>query len=499
MSEAMELHSVKRQVEQPESPSLDATPPNEIITRPRSTHSNSTSASASGSTSPSISPRTSYTGDSSLYSSDDGHDDAMPSPATSNRAETRWTVRIMPFVILAALAYATYAVVAHLCIDYLLRQKKKTAVAIVLLVLYFIIFILTVASYLRCFLTIQFNTGFVPLSTEREALDHERKETQKRGGDVEALTWVPPDQSPDSPGLEAFYSKDVFVCELDGRPKWCSECRAWKPDRAHHSSELERCVRKMDHLCPWVGGMVSETSFNFFVQFTYYCTFFCAMCIATTAYSFRLQQRDGQPTDVRLMVALALSSFLGFFSLIMAFTAFRFVFTNITNIDMFRKQQTFRLAVRVPQSTQPTDQYQTITYPLTASAWGPNGPEMGRVHGMGQVDGADHDHGAAPESLGPVSTRDRQAQRKFAILTTEPGENPWDVGPWRNFKSVMGNSIIEWLLPIRHSPCCNHDSMVSDYEFGPLIEELKRRYGITEDESPANDGIEMQSAEELRR
>lgn len=55
----------------------------------------------------------------------------------------------------------------------------------------------------------------------------------------------------DSPGLEQFYTKDVFVCEQDGRPRWCTDCGNWKPDRAHHCSDVGRCVRKMDHFCPW--------------------------------------------------------------------------------------------------------------------------------------------------------------------------------------------------------------------------------------------------------
>lgn len=143
-------------------------------------------------------------------------------------------------------------------VNYLLRQESRSWLATVLLVLYFVFFTLMLAAYGRTFLNAHYSPGIVPLSDEREAyLKHQTK--QRTRGDIEAQPWVPPDQNPDSPGLEAFYSKDVFVCEADGRPKWCSECRQWKPDRARHSSELERCIRKMDHLCPWVGGMVSET------------------------------------------------------------------------------------------------------------------------------------------------------------------------------------------------------------------------------------------------
>ncbi len=56
---------------------------------------------------------------------------------------------------------------------------------------------------------------------------------------------------PDSPGLELFYTKDVFVCEMDGKPKWCTYCANWKPDRAHHCSSSGRCILRMDHFCPW--------------------------------------------------------------------------------------------------------------------------------------------------------------------------------------------------------------------------------------------------------
>lgn len=150
-------------------------------------------------------------------------------------------------------------------VQYVLRSLHNTAVAVVVLVLYCLLFILALASYLRVFFAIQRDPGFVPLLQDipSKSLDPAEKKGRKsrssRLPDPETASWCPPDTDLDSPGLETFYSRDVFSCEVDGRPRWCSNCRQWKPDRAHHSSELGRCVRKMDHLCPWVGGMVSET------------------------------------------------------------------------------------------------------------------------------------------------------------------------------------------------------------------------------------------------
>lgn len=145
--------------------------------------------------------------------------------------------------------------------QYLYRKKRQHGTAIALIVLFFVFFLLTIAAYLRTIYNTMLNPGSVPLNERRKAVEAERKALGKREReDIESQEgWMPVDQNPDSPGLEAFYSKEVFACEQDGRPKWCSLCWNWKPDRAHHSTELRRCVRKMDHMCPWVGGMVSET------------------------------------------------------------------------------------------------------------------------------------------------------------------------------------------------------------------------------------------------
>jgi palmitoyltransferase len=66
-----------------------------------------------------------------------------------------------------------------------------------------------------------------------------------------AADFIGSSNDPDSPGLELFYTKDVFICEMDGKPRWCSACMNWKPDRTHHCNSSGRCIRKMDHFCPW--------------------------------------------------------------------------------------------------------------------------------------------------------------------------------------------------------------------------------------------------------
>lgn len=196
--------------------------------------------------------------------------------------------------------------------------------------------------------------------------------------------------------------------------------------------------------------------------------------MASNAYAVSLRLQAASRVDARIIVGLVLSSLFGFFSVTMTITALRFAFQNITNVDLFRKNQTFRLAVRVPTGTRSTDKFTTITYPLSFPG------EDSRAPGTAHSNGIDQSDGAGSIATNRIAPRDQRAKRTFAILQTQSGENPWHIGYLENFKSVMGDSVLEWLLPLRHSPCTRHDSMVSDYQFGPLVEQLKKRYGLVE-------------------
>jgi palmitoyltransferase len=74
-----------------------------------------------------------------------------------------------------------------------------------------------------------------------------------------------------------------------------------------------------------------------------------------------------------------------------------------------------------------------------------------------------------------LSARDSRATRTFAILKMlNRGDNPWDLGSVRlNLETVMGNGIVDWLLPIRRSPCCNHEDAESQFRVGPKVDFLR--------------------------
>lgn len=155
-------------------------------------------------------------------------------------------------------------------VNFLLHPPRsapgRTGAAIALLVLFFTLFLLMVSCYVRVLQVIFTNPGYVPLSGNRRhrrqssgrtrsngAQDFGQAEKDELGRDKGYLdrTAVLDGRASPPPGLSDFYSRDVFECDIDGLPRWCSTCQVWKPDRSHHSSEVARCVYKMDHFCPW--------------------------------------------------------------------------------------------------------------------------------------------------------------------------------------------------------------------------------------------------------
>lgn len=126
----------------------------------------------------------------------------------------------------------------------------------------------------------------------------------------------------------------------------------------------------------------------------------------------------------------------------------QFTILNTTTVEnLTRKAKVYTLAIYMPRPPDPNSipPFQTITYPLTQPASNTSHPT-------------------------PLRT--------FAVLHTKPGENPWDLGPLGNFKTVMGNHWYDWLLPIKYSPICNHDSGEGDFPLGPVVDRLREEAGI---------------------
>ncbi|KAE8386329.1 zf-DHHC-domain-containing protein [Aspergillus alliaceus] len=405
--------------------------------------------------------------------------------------------RIIPLVLLCTVIYASYAITKPLCIDYLIHPLPKydrsprigTGAAIV--TVYYVFLIPVIVTYLRLLYNVIWNPGFLPRgspslldqqnaevptphrreskrrkrshrmpkTTEKsdisDEVDIERGVDHNAGGNAFPL---------DTKGLESFYTKDVFVCQPDGRPTYCSTCCQYKTDRAHHCREVDRCVRKMDHFCPWVGGVVSETSFKFFIQFVSYTTVFCTFALIVCAIFTAELRRETGEVNPHWAVGIGLSCLFGVFTFGMTLSSVQLAMYNLTTIEnLNRRSAVWTLAIRVPghmlSKLNPNSRwaptFRTITYPLPPRP--PNAEDIAE-HQQYQPAGEQH---------------------VFAVLQTLPGENPFDLGTsFKNLQQVLGYSLFDWLLPLKHSPCADHSSLESAFALGPVVKRLKAEAGL---------------------
>uniref|UniRef100_A0A3Q1I531 Palmitoyltransferase n=1 Tax=Anabas testudineus TaxID=64144 RepID=A0A3Q1I531_ANATE len=98
----------------------------------------------------------------------------------------------------------------------------------------------------------------------------------------------------------------------------CPKCCSIKPERAHHCSICKRCIRKMDHHCPWVNNCVGEKNQRFFVLFTMYIAVISSHALGLCGYQFitcvKVQWSEcsdfSPPVTMMLMIFLCMEGLL---------------------------------------------------------------------------------------------------------------------------------------------------------------------------------------------
>lgn len=310
--------------------------------------------------------------------------------------------------------------------------SQRLGAGIAILVIYSILWSAMVICYGRLLWTMAFNPGLVPLEPANNHIGPFLNRTAVAYGNEAAPT-----------GLDTFISRPRFESDIDGLPRWCNTCKIWKPDRSHHCSQIGRCVYKMDHFCPWAGGVVGETSFKFFIQFCCYAGIYCAFVLIVTAYSFtQLSDRNsfyGRNTAATIGIAVV----FGVFSGTLGLQSLGFASRNTTTVDSLgHSTKIYNFAVRCATDAETNNQMARVTFPLD---W--NARKETR-----------------PEDL-----------KTFRVWQTPVGYNPYDLGSaLANIRTTMGESVTDWLLPIRHSPSSSFLKAQKDAEAGlPAMYQLR--------------------------
>lgn len=206
-----------------------------------------------------------------------------------------------------------------------------------------------------------------------------------------------------------------FIARTDSitSPRYCSICDVNKYDRVHHCSEVNRCVKKFDHFCPWVGGPLGHSRYKFFFQFVTYVAIYCIFMAITFGVAVsqrrRATRKSGNiehiPANPGLWyTCIAISSF---FALLMV------------PFSGFHGRQ-----IAVNKSTVESVEARAIQVSVAVEI----------------VDHAGH------------------IRMDRSRVTLDAGQNPFDLGWWQNWQQVMGVVIFDrwfifrllnWVIPLQ--------------------------------------------------
>ena len=68
--------------------------------------------------------------------------------------------------------------------------------------------------------------------------------------------------------MRSIIPPDIYPCDEQGYPIWCSNCQSLKMARTHHSNKLGYCIPRFDHYCIWIGTVIGRKNYKLFIQLT---------------------------------------------------------------------------------------------------------------------------------------------------------------------------------------------------------------------------------------
>ncbi|XP_061768645.1 zf-DHHC domain-containing protein isoform X2 [Nerophis ophidion] len=133
----------------------------------------------------------------------------------------------------------------------------------------------------------------------------------------------------------------------------CSRCETYRPPRAHHCRVCQRCIRRMDHHCPWINNCVGELNQKYFIQFLFYTgvASLYSMLLVVSAWVWRIRseregdaqrEEDDTPSKhlivVHYIILLVESVLFGVFVLVIFYDQLASIVSDETPIEQMRNR-----------------------------------------------------------------------------------------------------------------------------------------------------------------
>lgn len=146
-----------------------------------------------------------------------------------------------------------------------------------------------------------------------------------------------------------FHSKTQIEREKD---EWtvCSRCETYRPPRAHHCRICKRCIRRMDHHCPWINNCVGERNQKYFLQFLVYvgALSIYSVCLVVSSWVTPCDNcpnenlPEAQARMLHCVLLLLESALFGLFVIAIMFDQLSAIFSDETAIEAIQNRGPYR-------------------------------------------------------------------------------------------------------------------------------------------------------------
>lgn len=202
---------------------------------------------------------------------------------------------------------------------------------------------------------------------------------------------VEADEVVDLTNTNPFFAKEMLEKKTQNF-KICSICMTYKPPRSHHCSVCGSCYLRYDHHCYLFGTCIVFQNYKVFYQFLFYNTIFSAFTVA-----IYIQQLCSSNNTTVFMINYIINIVL------LTITASSSIFFFVFHTFLILNNET-------------DVEFQA----LNANILG------------------DHSHDYI-FTEGPITTKSTSKNRSLL--------NPYNLGKFRNWTEIMGDSWIDWILP----------------------------------------------------
>ncbi|KAK3580153.1 hypothetical protein CHS0354_013434 [Potamilus streckersoni] len=152
------------------------------------------------------------------------------------------------------------------------------------------------------------------------------------------------------PGIVPLPTTDLDFSDMHSNKKpqnlsdgWtmCTKCDTYRPPRAHHCRICRRCIRRMDHHCPWINNCVGELNQKFFLQFLFYVGLASIYATTMVIVSWILDpgiKGDDKHLKMINSILLVIESFLfGLFVIAIGCDQLSAIFSDETTVEQMKK------------------------------------------------------------------------------------------------------------------------------------------------------------------